>query len=42
MHPGVDCISAIRLQKNDANRKITVQATLEAWVVGAGSRRSGS
>ena len=42
MHPGVDCIRAIRLQKNDANRKITVQATLEAWVVGAGSRRSGS
>jgi hypothetical protein len=36
-HPGVETISALRLTKNEQSRKITVQATIEAWVVG-GSR----
>jgi hypothetical protein len=36
-HPGVEAISALRLTKNDQSRKITVQATIEAWVT-AGSR----
>lgn len=36
-HPGVETISSLRLTKNEQARKITVQATVEAWVVG-GSR----
>ncbi len=39
MHPAIEGISALRLQKNENTRKITVQATIEAWVVGTGSRR---
>jgi len=36
-HPGIETISSLRLTKNEQARKITVQATVEAWVIG-GSR----
>jgi hypothetical protein len=36
-HPGIETISSLRLTKNEQARKVTVQATVEAWVVG-GSR----
>lgn len=38
-HPDIETISGMRLQRNEQTRKITVQATVECWVVpGAGSR----
>jgi hypothetical protein len=37
-NPVIDGITSLRLQKNDQNRKITVQATIEAWVLSAGGR----
>jgi hypothetical protein len=37
-HPMIDGITALRLQKNDQNRKVTVQATIETWVIAAGGR----
>lgn len=36
--PVIDGISALRIDKNDQTRKITVQATIEAWVQSAGGR----
>jgi hypothetical protein len=35
----IDGITSLRLQKNDQNRKVTVQATIETWVI-AGTGRS--
>jgi hypothetical protein len=37
-HPMIDGITSLRLQKNDQNRKVTVQATIETWVISAGGR----
>lgn len=39
-HPVIDGITAIRLQKNDQNRKITVQATIETWATSSGAKAS--
>ena len=38
--PDIDGISALRIDKNEQTRKITVQATIEAWVLSAGGRSS--
>ena len=37
-HPMIDGITSLRLQKNDQNRKVTVQATIETWVIAATGR----
>lgn len=36
--PVIDGISTLRIDKNEQTRKITVQATIEAWVQSAGGR----
>jgi hypothetical protein len=36
--PVIDGVTTIRLEKNEQTRKITVQATIEAWVLSAGGR----
>lgn len=38
--PVIDGITTIRIEKNEQTRKITVQATIEAWVLSAGGRGS--
>ena len=37
-NPVIDGVTTIRLEKNEQTRKITVQATIEAWVLSAGGR----
>jgi hypothetical protein len=37
-HPVIDGLSAMRIQKNEQSRKLTVQATIETWVVASGGR----
>jgi hypothetical protein len=34
----IDGLSAMRIQKNEQSRKLTVQATIETWVVASGGR----
>lgn len=38
-HPSIEAISALRIQRNDQARKMSVQATIEAWVVAGRGRR---
>lgn len=38
--PVIDGISSLRIDKNEQTRKITVQATIEAWVQSAGGRNA--
>lgn len=38
-HPTIDAVAAMRLEKNEQSRKLTVQATIECWVTGGGDRR---
>lgn len=37
-NPVIDGITSLRIDKNEQTRKITVQATIEAWVQSAGGR----
>lgn len=37
--PGVDAISALRMDWLDASRKVSVRTTVQAWVLAAGSKR---
>jgi hypothetical protein len=39
-HPVIDGIAAIRIEKNEQARKLSVQATVESWVTASGERRS--
>jgi hypothetical protein len=39
-HPAIELVSAMRVTRNEQTRKITVQATVESWVLSAGGRRS--
>lgn len=39
-HPDIELVSAMRITRNEQTRKITVQATVESWVLSAGGRRT--
>ena len=39
-HPVIDGIAAIRIEKIEQARKLSVQATVESWVTASGERRS--
>jgi hypothetical protein len=36
--PVIDGVTAVRIEKNDQARRLTVQATIESWVLSAGGR----
>ena len=38
--PAIDGVTAIRIEKNEQARRLTVQATIECWVLSAGGRSS--